>query len=55
MNLKKKDSLEIFVEEDKIILSAYKPGCMFCGNMDNTIEFEGRTICKKCIMDLENK
>ena len=49
MNLKKKDSLEIFVEEDKIILSSYKPGCMFCGNMDNTIEYQDRNICKKCL------
>ena len=49
MNINKKDPMEIFVDEDKIILNKYEPACIFCGSMDDNIEFEGRTICKKCI------
>jgi transcriptional pleiotropic regulator of transition state genes len=41
--------MEIFVDEDKIILNKYEPACIFCGSMDDNIDFEGRTICKKCI------
>jgi len=56
MNIKENEtSLEIYVENDKIILSAYKLGCIFCGEMDNTIEYEDRTICKKCITEMGNK
>lgn len=55
MNINKKDSLEIYTEGNKIIFQLYKPGCMFCGEMDNTIEFEGRTICHSCIEKMYNK
>ncbi|MCF8002178.1 MAG: AbrB/MazE/SpoVT family DNA-binding domain-containing protein [Halanaerobiales bacterium] len=48
MNINKKDPMEIFVDGDKIILSKYEPACIFCGNADDVIEFEGRTICGSC-------
>ena len=54
MNINKKDSLEIYTEGDKIIFRPYKPGCLFCGEMDNTIEFKGRTICKSCLAQMNN-
>ena len=53
--IKSSDSLEIYTEGNKIIFKPYKPGCMFCGEMDNTIEFEGRTICHSCIEKMYNK
>jgi len=49
MNIKKKDPMEIFVEKNNIILSKYEKGCLFCGEMGDTFEFEGVTICKKCL------
>ena len=36
MNLKRKDSLEIFVEGNNIISAKYENGCLFCGELDNT-------------------
>ena len=55
MNLKPKDALEIYVESDKLIFSTYKPGCMFCGEMSETFEFEGRTICKNCLNKMKKQ
>ena len=49
MNIDKKDPMEIFVAGDKIILRKYEPACIFCGSMDDNIEFEGRTVCQECI------
>jgi transcriptional pleiotropic regulator of transition state genes len=45
------DPLEIFTENDgSIILKAYKPGCVCCGNLDNLKELpDGVKICQKCI------
>ena len=43
------DSFEIFVEEDKIILKKYQPGCLFCGENEDTVYFQGKTICRKCL------
>ncbi|MDZ7672750.1 MAG: AbrB/MazE/SpoVT family DNA-binding domain-containing protein [Halanaerobiales bacterium] len=54
MNINKKDPMEIFVEEDKIILKKYEPACIFCGSADDTFEYKGRTICSVC-MDKMNE
>ncbi len=49
MNINKKDPMEIFVDEEKIILKKYEPACIFCDNTDNTVDFKGRTICQECL------
>ena len=43
------DALEVFVDEDKIILRKYSPSCLFCKSFDDVIEFNGKKVCKKCI------
>jgi transcriptional pleiotropic regulator of transition state genes len=48
MNINKKDPMEVFVDDDKIILKKYEPACIFCGSADDVIEFDGRTICGNC-------
>lgn len=47
-----KDSLEIFTDGEKIVLRKYRPSCIFCGNVDNTVYFEDKKICKKCLKKL---
>lgn len=42
------DEIEIFTEEDRIILKKYKPGCVICGSMDNLVAFRGRPVCELC-------
>ncbi len=44
-----KDSLEIFVEDDHIILRKYAPACAFCGSFHDLTEFENVKICGNCI------
>ena len=43
-----KDSLEIYVDEDKIILKKYQPACIFCENAENLVDFCGKKVCKDC-------
>lgn len=31
LDIKPKDSIEIFVDDDKIVLKKYQPSCIFCG------------------------
>ncbi|MFW5998195.1 MAG: AbrB/MazE/SpoVT family DNA-binding domain-containing protein [bacterium] len=52
MNINKKDPMEIYVDEEKIILKKYEPACIFCGNADETFEFKGKTVCKDCLDDI---
>lgn len=49
MEINEKDSLEIFVETNgNIVLRKYEPGCVFCGNSKDTIQYKGKNICSEC-------
>lgn len=48
------DSLEIFKDENEIILKKYAPGCIFCGNMKTLIQFKGVHICGECKDNLKS-
>ena len=47
-----KDSLEIYVEDDHIILKKYSPACSFCNNATGISVCKGRNICKNCREEL---
>lgn len=44
--------LEIFVDKDKIILQKYQAGCIFCGQIDNVVDFKGKAVCRNCIKSI---
>ena len=52
LNIEVKDSLEIFVDDDKIILKKYEPSDMFTGSMDNLIEFNGKKVSVDSIREM---
>ena len=43
------DSVEIFIDDDKIILKKYEPCCIFCGNGSDVSLFKGKLLCSDCI------
>ena len=47
-----KDTLEIFVEGDRIILRKYHPACIFCDDTQNVISYKGKLICRNCLAEL---
>lgn len=52
LDIDKKDNLEIYVEDDHIILKKYSPACSFCANASEITVFKGRNICKSCLDEL---
>lgn len=54
MDLSNRDAVEIFIEDDKIILKKYMPACVFCGNAENVVLFKGKLICPACIESLRD-
>lgn len=50
-----KNSLEIFVDGEHIILKKYEPACIFCGNAKNVEMMKGKLVCPSCIEELKNK
>jgi transcriptional pleiotropic regulator of transition state genes len=52
LNVSDRDPLEIFVEDDKIILKKYEPCDVFTGSMDELIEYRGKRVSKESIKEL---
>ena len=52
LNLNIKDSIEIYVEGDQIILKKYEPCCIFCGEATNTSYFKVKIVCEACKKEL---
>ncbi len=44
-----RDPVEIFVDDDSIILKKYSPSCIFCSEADDVIYYHGKLICRKCV------
>lgn len=53
LDIAEKDALEIYVDEEKIILKKYQPACIFCGNASNTTIFKGKIICEDCLKEVK--
>lgn len=49
------DPLEIYTDEDKIILRKYTPGCTFCDNISDLTNFKGKRICPQCLATLKKQ
>lgn len=52
LNVNERDPLEIFVDDDKIILKKYTPSDIFTGDMEDLVEYEGKKVSKKSIIEL---
>ncbi len=43
-----RDSLEIFVDNEQIILKKYNPACVFCGQAKDVETYKDKKVCLKC-------
>ena len=53
LGIEEKDALEIYVDENTIMLKKYEPACIFCGSADNVINFKGKNVCEHCRNELQ--
>lgn len=52
LDIEPRDSLEIFVDGNTIMLKKYEPQCVFCGRAENVKSFHEKNICSECVKDL---
>jgi transcriptional pleiotropic regulator of transition state genes len=55
MGIEEKDALEIYVDNEKIILKKYEPACIFCGNAEGVQNYKGKNLCRQCMIDLSQQ
>jgi len=53
MDIEEKDPIEIFVDNESIILKKYEPSCIFCNEAKNVVEYKGKNICSECMGELK--
>ena len=53
LDIEQKDSLEIFVEGDRIVLKKYEATCVFCGSSEDILSFKGKNVCPACLAQLK--
>lgn len=49
LNINEGDSLEVYVDGERMILKKYQPGCVSCGDMNFKTTKTGTRICQKCM------
>ena len=52
LDINPKDPLEIFVENDQIVLRKYEPCCVFCGSTSDNVLLNSKRVCRACIEKL---
>ena len=54
LDIQEKDSHEIYVDGNQIILRKYEPACIFCNSAVNVVNFKGKNICTECVKQLSD-
>ncbi len=52
LDIEERDSLEIYVDSDRIVLRKYEPACVFCGSADEVTNFKNKNVCKACLQTM---
>ena len=55
MDINAKDAIEIFTDDNRIILQKYQPACIFCGQVENVVYFSGHRVCSACVEKLKEQ
>jgi len=54
LGIEPKNTLEIFVDENRLILGKYESGCIFCREVENLTIYCKKPVCKECIKKLND-
>ena len=48
LDIAERDELEIFMENDRIVLQKYEPACIFCDSGRGLVNYRGKNVCAEC-------
>ena len=52
LDIAERDELEIFMENDRIILQKFEPACIFCASAQGLSTYRGKNVCQNCIQTM---
>lgn len=47
-----RDTVEIAVDGDRIVLQKHTPRCVFCSRSEALVEYHNRRVCASCMREL---
>ena len=52
LDIAERDELEIYMENDRVILQKFEPFCIFCASSTDLVNYHGKNVCRACIASL---
>ena len=52
LDISERDELEIYMQNDRIILQKFEPACLFCGSSRSLVSYRGKNVCQECVRKL---
>lgn len=49
LDISEHDEMEIFIENEQVILRKYEHCCVFCSSTQSLVQYKGKYVCNKCI------
>ena len=49
LDIAERDEIEIYMENDKIILQKFEPACIFCESTRGLMSYRGKNVCQECV------
>lgn len=52
LDIAERDELEIYLDDDKVVLKKHEPSCVFCDSLRGLVTYRERNVCMECIENL---
>ena len=55
LDISVRDELEIFMDNDQIVLQKFEPSCIFCGSSNKLVSYRGKNVCQECLRTMTSR
>ena len=55
LDISVRDELEIFMDNDQIVLQKFEPSCIFCGSSHKLVSYRGKNVCQDCLRTMTSR
>ena len=52
LDIAEREKLEIYMENDRIILQKFEPSCIFCQSSQGLVAYKGKNVCQTCVRSM---
>lgn len=54
LDIEERDEMEIYMDNDKIVLKKYESSCVFCSSTLGLVSYHDKYVCQNCIRNIQN-